>query len=163
MSDNESYETVLLLWQRNCKRSQIANYSAAARYLKRNYWLGIPTVVFSTIVGTSVFAALGEDSIKPGIQIAVGMISILSAVFAALQTFFKWGELAAKCQSTASSYGAVKRLITQLIAGGREHITEDSVSGIRQQMDMLAREGPELPQDIWQRVRAETAIDVGTT
>nr|CAP47564.1 putative integron gene cassette protein [uncultured bacterium] len=150
---------LLQRWLTNARRSQIANYEAANMYSRRNYGLGIPAVLFSAVVGTSVFAALGS-SVSPEIQITVGIVSVIAAVLGALQTFLRWGELSSQCRSTAAEYGAIKREIGQIISfdesGG--DIEEQSLSSIREKMDTLARDAPELPDHIWKRARVKVPL-----
>lgn len=147
----EAEINLLKRWRTNCNRSQIANYDAANRYSWRNYKLGVPTIILSTVVGTSVFAALG-DKIDATYQITVGFLSVTAAVLAALQTFLKWGELAAKHSSTAAEYGSVKRQIDQILAA-ESSLTEPTLRRVPEQMDTLAKEGPEVPRDIWKKAR----------
>jgi len=153
---------VILLkrWTTNCLRSQIANYKAATMFSRRNYWLGIPSAIFSAIVGTSVFAALGSESVDQEIQILIGIISVSAAVLAALQTFLRWGELAAKCRSTAAEYGAVKRQIDQMLSAKAtgEKLDEETISVLRKQMDTLSRDAPVLPENIWDLARTEIPL-----
>ncbi len=110
-------------------------------------------------MSTSVFVALAENEINQYAQIAVGLVSVLATVLAALQTFLKWGELAAKCRASGAEYGSIKRQIDQVIAASKNggSITDDDVNDVREQMDTLARESPEIPERIWNRVRKETA------
>ena len=150
---------LLYRWRRNCQRSQIANYSAANRFAKGNYYIGVPSVALSAVVGTSVFAALEpEASFDKHWQILVGLISVVSAVLTALQTFLKWGELAGSYRSTAAEYGSVKRQLDQIIViyenGGE--ISQDMVTEIRRQMDTLSREGTEVPRRLWEKARIST-------
>jgi hypothetical protein len=152
--DGTPQTELLLRWLTNCRRSQIANYTAAKNYLRGNYYLGVPAVLFSAIVGTSVFAALGTSVEKP-LQILVGIVSVLAAVLGALQTFLRWGELASKCRATAAEYGGIKRQIEQLLVSAHSGTTiaDDAVSHIREQMDTLARDAPDLPAKIWDEAR----------
>lgn len=140
---------ILLLkhWRTNCSRSQIANYKAGNLASQWNYLLGVPTVILSATVGTSVFAALG-NKVDASVQIAVGAISVLAAALAALQTFLKFGERSQKFKSTAAEYGAVKRQIDQLLSNPNE-INPSVLDRVRERMDTLAKEGPEIPQRIW--------------
>ena len=153
MEKNDNLE-MLMRWRRNCLRSQIANYSSANRFAKRNYFLGIPTVILSASVATSVFAALNQQ-IELCIQIVVGLVSVLAAVLAALQTFLKLDDLAAKHRSTAAEYGSVKRQLDQEIAklGTGDSVLEQTINNIRERMDTLSKEGPIVPRDIWKKAR----------
>ncbi|MBT6096482.1 MAG: SLATT domain-containing protein [Rhodospirillaceae bacterium] len=159
---------LLAHWRRNCLRSAIGNYDAASKYKQMNYRLGMPAIVLSTIVGTSVFAALSEEvnsatsfQVFGGnisfqlIQVGVGVMSVLAAALGALQTFFKWGELSSKHQSAAAEYNAAKRYIDQLLARqeGGKGVKDSEINYVRQQMDTLSRDTPELPASIWKSAR----------
>jgi hypothetical protein len=148
---------LLLRWLRNCLRAQIGNYEAAGLFTRRNYWLGVPAVLLSAAVGTSVFAALGKNVENyPLIQMAVGAIAVLAAVLSALQTFFRWGDVASKHRAAAAEYGALKREIDELLAryaAGADVLDED-VTRVRERMDTLSRDVPELPESTWRKARA---------
>jgi hypothetical protein len=149
-------ENMLVRWTTNCKRSQIANYEAAAHYSKRNKCLGIPTVICSSIVGAGIFSNVGNSNADQGVQILVGFISIFAATLAALQTFLQFGDNAAKCRVAAAEYGALKREIDQLLVACRSQrlqLDENTVSQIRSKMDTLSRDSPSIPEDIWERAR----------
>lgn len=141
---------MLHLWQTNCRRSQIANYKAMSHFGRRNYFFGVPTVALSAFVGTSVFASLNAGS-EVQYPIVIGAMSVLASVLAALHTFFRWGELAAKSKAAAAEYGILKREIDQILANAAtgEEIGDDSVTGIRKNMDAISRSAPDLPNKIW--------------
>ena len=153
MESSDNLE-MLTRWRKNCLRSQIANYDSANHFASRNYVLGVPTVILSAIVATSVFASLGQE-VELCIQIIVGLVSVLAAVLAALQTFLKLDELAAKHRSIAAEYGSVKRRLDQEIAklGMGEEVSQLAVNDVRERMDTLSREGPVVPQKLWKKAR----------
>jgi hypothetical protein len=51
-------EIVLREWLFRVRRSQIAHYNMADHYDRLHFYIGIPTIVLTTLVGTSVFATL---------------------------------------------------------------------------------------------------------
>jgi hypothetical protein len=55
-------------------RVQLAHFNAAMRFEKRNVQLGLPAIIFSTFVGTSVFASLNNEHIPEWAKIVVGLI-----------------------------------------------------------------------------------------
>lgn len=142
--------TLLMRWKNNCLRSQIANYDAANTFSRRNYWLGVPTIAITAVVGTAVFSSLKDSAADPLAVMFVGGISILASVLTSLQTFFHWGELAAAFRSTASAYGALKREIDEMLALEAD-VDARKLSAIRETLDTLSREGPEVPRRIWER------------
>lgn len=151
---------LLVRWQTNCQRSAVANYDAANVSARKNYLLGVPAILFSAIVGTSVFAALVENEVSPVIQVFVGLVSMLAAVLSALQTFFNWGEVSSKHQAAAAEYNALKRRIDQILVFSQDGqaINEEEFDRIRSQMDTLARDTPTLPASIWARARRNIPI-----
>jgi hypothetical protein len=85
---------------------------------------------------------------------------ILLGALSALQTFFRWGDLASKHRAAAAEYGALKREIDELLArhaAGADVLDED-VTRVRERMDTLSRDVPELPQSTWRRARASIRL-----
>ena len=143
-------------WIINVKRSQSANYKAAQFYAKLNLVLGIPTAVLATIVGTSVFATL-QENVDPSWRIATGIISILAAVLASLQTFLGFSDRASKHRQSGSEYGSVKREIQEqlVVNRGNEEKLNKAIPIIRRRMDVLAKETPPVPKTIWAAIRRD--------
>src|SRR4051794_7091837 len=61
---------VLCNWHRRAREAAFAHYAGAERYRRYNLALGIPAMLLSTIVGTTVFASL-QQTFDPRLQIAV--------------------------------------------------------------------------------------------
>jgi hypothetical protein len=149
----EPTRALLARWRRNCLRSQIAHYKAAASNTGRHFILGAPCIGLSAIVGTSVFAALGKQvSTTP--QIIVGSISVLAAVLAALQTFLQFNDKASKHRNTATVYGSIKREIDELLTltGGEHPLNPECVRLVRQKMDTAASQAPPISESLWRSV-----------
>ena len=85
-------------WQGRATASSEAHYDLSTRLSKSNIRFGVPVVALTTVVGTSVFATLSRNHVNTGLQVAVGMLSVLAAVLASLQTFLRFGE---RARSTA--------------------------------------------------------------
>lgn len=137
---------LLIDWYCRVKFSQYAHYESAKLYEKLNYLLGLPVIILSAFVGTSVFVSLGK-SINPLVQIVIGLVSVLTAALASLQTFLKFSEKAESCRSAAARYGALRREIQEMLIFDdfdREHI-----STVRERIDELATEVPHIPNLIW--------------
>ena len=148
----ESPKELLIRWLKRSRESQFAHYEAAKNLSKYNYFLGIPTVVSSGIVGTSVFASLGRTA-DPSLQIFVGLISVLAAVLAALQTFLRFSELDEKHRSIAARYGAVRRRIEEILALKDEAIMASELTSIRMMYDKLSEDAPNVSDRIWAKTQ----------
>jgi hypothetical protein len=84
--DPESPAELLLGWLVHAHKGRDRHDLAARVYERGRYMLGVPTLIASTIVGTSVFSALSSPS--GGVPaLWVGLFSVLAAILAALQTF----------------------------------------------------------------------------
>lgn len=114
--------------------------------------LGIPAVILSTFVGTSIFASLGE-TLAPSLQILVGIISVLAATLSAVQTFLGFSERAAKHHAIASRYGSARRRIEEMLAVSGESISPEQISNLRKEIDSIAEEAPDVPDQIWERTQ----------
>ncbi|AUI67830.1 SLATT domain-containing protein [Beggiatoa leptomitoformis] len=149
----KSIDELLQQWR---SRAQMAQYShfATANYLRKlHYFLGIPSIIFSTIVGTSVFASLNEDSTSTYLRLIVGVISVLAAGLSGMQTFLRFEERAERHHLGGTQYGAVAREIEQFLFF-RSCSSDEAMkflNKIRENMDRLAESSPEIPQDIWER------------
>lgn len=139
-------------WMKRLRESQFSHYEAAKALGRSNFALGIPAVVLSTFVGTSIFASLGE-TLTSSVQILVGIISVLAATLSALQTFLGFSERAAKHRAIASRYGAARRKIEELLAISGNSISPEEVSNLRREIDSISEEAPNVPDRIWERVQ----------
>jgi hypothetical protein len=89
-------------WSARAASSSAGHYSTAHGLSRRNILLGVPVVVLTTFIGTSVFATL-QDDIDTSLKIFVGVISVTAAVLASLQTFLRFGERAEKHRGQAKA------------------------------------------------------------
>lgn len=140
---------VLSEWYDRVATSQRAQYRAALYFGRLHFWLGIPVIVLTTIVGTSVFASLSKQP-NLNIQITIGLASVLAAVLASLQTFLGLGDRAEKHRLAGAKYGAVGRHLEELLAGNPD---DAQISRVRERLDTLALESPNVPLKIYQQAR----------
>jgi hypothetical protein len=119
-------------------------------------WLGIPTAILSALVGTSVFAALNEQPGKAA-QIAVGLVSILVAILASLQTFLRLAERAEKHKESAARFAALHREVDQalVLPPTTDQELKTWMDSFRERWDALAREAPTANRRIWERARGQ--------
>jgi hypothetical protein len=136
-------------WYRRTRFAQFAHYEAAKVYDRMNYWLGIPVVILTTCVGTSVFANIGK-SVDPMVEISIGLVSVIAAALASLQTFFQFAQKAEKHRAAASKYGALRREIEETLST-EENPIKDTITAIRQKIDRLSDEAPNIPSKIWDK------------
>ena len=139
-------------WYRRARESQFAHYEAVKPLVRANYLLGIPVVILSTFVGTSVFATLQEE-VEISTRIIVGSVSVLAAVLASLQTFLRLSERAEKYRAAAVRYGSLRRQIEVVISSGTSDVP-DPIKAIQEGLDSISSDAPEIPDKIWKRTES---------
>jgi hypothetical protein len=140
---------VLEDWYQRVAVTQRAHYLSADHFGARKYWLGIPAVVLSTLVGTSVFATVQKQP-ELWLQITVGLASVVAALLASLQTFLGYAERAEKHRVAGAKYGALGRELEQLRASGASPSPE-AMAEVRKRLDDLAVESPNNPLPMYRR------------
>ena len=73
---------------------------------------GTSVVVFTTVVGTSLFATLDEQQ-STEIRIVIGSISVAAAILAGVQTFLNFAARATQHVLAADWYASIRRRIEQ--------------------------------------------------
>ena len=137
-------------WHKRVYAAQAAHYASADLFRLLNYFVGVPAVVFASIVGTAIFADLANDRPR---ALVVGAISILAAVLAALQTFLRFSERAAQHATAADWYSAIRRDIEEILHLPLESRgkAKDCLDGVRKEMNRVGQDAPELGVRLWKR------------
>jgi len=144
-----AHSQVLNEWYERVAVTQRAHYLSADHFGARKYWLGVPAVVLSTLVGTSVFATVQKQP-ELWLQISVGLASVVAALLTSLQTFLGYAERAEKHRIAGAKYGALGRELEQMRATGAE-TTPEQITEVRKLLDDLAVESPNNPLHIYAR------------
>jgi hypothetical protein len=147
-----STEALIDDWYRRARESQFAHFLATEPLVRANFRLGLPVVLFSTLVATSVFASL-ETAVSLGVRIAVGLVSISAAILSALQTFLRFEERAEKHRAAGGQYGALRRELEQIRAIGPPYDV-DALSRIREEFDSVSNQAPAISARVWTRTEA---------
>jgi len=147
-------ERLLRDWHNRASAASEAHYRLANRCRRRNVALGVPVVVFSTIVGTSLFATLNDANVSSRARLVIGAVSVAAAVLAALQTFLRFAERAERHVVAADWYAAVRRGTDEVLAlpsAAREppalHLPK-----VRKEMSRVGQQAPEIPAPMWAKV-----------
>jgi hypothetical protein len=154
--------TVLLEdWCARAGVAQHAYYAKSERLRVWNYLLGIPVVIVTAVVGTSVFASIShEGPVSSSTKLFVGSITVLAAVLASIQTFTKLGEASQQHGTSGDWYAAIRRDIEQeltLPIRLREN-PRKFVDRIRKEMNTAAQKSPELGERWWFAYAQEAGI-----
>lgn len=152
-------------WSRRAAASSQAHYTIASRLARYNVVLGVPVVVLTTFVGTSVFATIGS-TVDTRLRILVGTISVLAAVIASLQTFLRFAERAEKHRVAAEHWAAVRREIAEMLALHPNYLAargdpKEYLDDLRRRMDRIAAQSPEMGDRAWDRAQAGYGLERG--
>ena len=141
--------TLVEEWWRRARQNQRIHYQCADHFARRNRYLGIPAIVISTAVGSAVFASI-EHEASGTVKIALGLLSILAAVLASLQTFLSYSERAERHRVTSARYASVRRQLELLAATVDLSSPEVSnrLSTVQQSLDSCAEGAPHVPQQL---------------
>ncbi|MDQ3569297.1 MAG: SLATT domain-containing protein [Actinomycetota bacterium] len=153
-------EGLLREWHDRTAAARSAHYLLASRMRRRNIEVGVPTVIFSAVVGTSLFATLSDANLARPVRVVIGVISLLAAVLAALQTFFGFSQRAERHVIAADWYSAVRRQLEELIAlpSGERGSPKECLDGIRKEMSKIGQQAPEIGQDLWSKVAEKHGV-----
>jgi len=154
-------EQLLSTWHRRMDACQHAYYLEAERYKRWHFWLGVPAVILSTVVGTAVFATLENQAVGIMPRVIVALVSIAAAVLAGLQTFLRLSEMAAAHAQAGDWYAAIKRDIEQLRALRREErgSAKACTDTLRKEMNKAGQKSPELRESLWMDIARRYGLE----
>ena len=101
-------------WGERAKDTSKKHFEMSNGLSFMNLVLGIPVVVLTTVVATSVFATL-QESVDTRIRIIGGGLSVLAAALASLHTWLHLGEQAEKHRAAGEMWSALRREITEML------------------------------------------------
>ena len=144
-------------WECRCAAAEEVHFDVAEELSRRNLFLGIPVVVLSAIVGTSLFASVSGDGVDVWIRIAAGTVSLIAGVLASIQTFLRFGARAEQHRVAAERWAAVKREIEKVRALPAEQVGDanELLDDIKTRMDQAADKAPAMPKRRWDRALAK--------
>jgi len=157
---NDAVEDLYDSWHRRVAAAEHGHRLMADRMRRRYLMLGIPVVVFTTLVGTSAFASLqnaNAETIKTEganpdvVLLIVGSISILAAVLSSLQTFLRYATRAEGHRIAALRYETLRREMAEKLALPRaaRGQPDRELESVRQRMDRYAKESPTIGEWMW--------------
>ena len=148
--------TILEEWHVGIRLSHMAHSMAAAENNRMHRYLGIPVVITSTIVGTTVFASLGQQP-HVAVSIVVGLLSVGAAILSSLQTFLSCSASAERHKIASVKYGMLRRELEQFINDPDESniILKEFMENFRIRWDQLDHESPPINETIYNRAYSQ--------
>ena len=137
-----------------------AHYKAADNAAAGHNWLGIPVIVATAIVGTSIFATLASNPAL-GWKIIAGLISLVATTLAALQTFFKFSEAAERHRAAGAAFAALRRRVDLFLLRFANDADADRTEALRElekittDLSQLAGGSPRIPATAYRLALSE--------
>jgi len=128
-----SARQTLVSWETKTAKEADAHKRACRRLDRMHYMIGIPTVVVSSVVATTVFASLGTE-VGTWAKLVVALISVFAAVLSGLQTFFRFGLRAEQHRSAHVALEKVLREIQVLSGSGSRSDMESRLGEINDRL-----------------------------
>jgi len=119
---------LLVEWRDRANVASKTHFAVANRLSSLNMALGIPVVVLTTLVGTSVFATL-QEVVNTRMRIFAGVAIVLAAVLASLQTFLSSAERAEKNWTAGEMWSSIRREITEMLALHPANLATPTIQG----------------------------------
>jgi hypothetical protein len=147
---------LLVEWRDRADAASKTHFAVANRLSALNLGLGIPVVVLTTLVGTSVFATL-QQVLSTTVRIFAGIAIVAAAVLASLQTFLSSAERAEKNWAAGEAWAAIRREITEMLALHPANIAargnpKQYLDELRARMDEVAKESPGMSNRVLARI-----------
>jgi hypothetical protein len=143
-------------WHYRVTRAQFGHQISADKTHIWHLALGVPVVIFTTVVGTGAFAAINQET-NDFWKVAAGTVSIIAAVLASMQTFFGFGERSDRHRIAATRYASTRRSIELALT------THDAgaLPFIKGEMDRTGAASPQIDKAKWEEagVLAKEALE----
>ena len=142
----EKQEDLLKRWTNGIRLMNVGHYQAAKYYRRLHLILGIPVIILTTFIGTSL-TFMTVSTQKSYLGALISSLSIVAAILAGLQTFLRFAEHAQRHHVAAVKYGELRREIQELLSFRLEDVDEikESMEKIRRKWDLLEPEAHTLP------------------
>ena len=141
-------------WLLGLRIGHRAHFEAAKHYERLHLTIGVPSVIISALLGTTVFANF-EYSSHPGMKLILAVFSVLMIVFSSLQAFFRYAERSERHRTAAIQYGEVRRELEELLALAATGTPDRAaIDTLRKKWDAVDRQAPTIPTRIYVRVSA---------
>ena len=106
---------LLQSWRKDLNILMRSHYKNSVKIRRMNYWLGVPIILISMVVASYIFFTINHN---PGfwVKMMAGLLLLLSAILAALETFLKYSEQAENHRNASSRYQSLHHAVDQLMA-----------------------------------------------
>jgi len=132
---------------------------------KKNVQLGIFVTLFSSVVGTAIFAAIAKGDADSWIHYATGFMSMTAAVLSAFQTFFHYTDVSQQNKVAAVKYGKIVSLLdifllTFLPESGKRAEALAEFKSISEEFQKVKEDSPTVPDSVYNKVVRKAKLNL---
>ena len=141
------------------------HYLTADHKKALNRCFGIPVIIITAVVGTTIFGTLNESP-DPGWRIAAGLISLTGTILSSLQTSLGFAQDAEKHKAAGETYRAIRRsfdLFTLKYSTAAEDQRQAAYTDLERLIDKLKElpaAFPSLPDKFYDKAVSEHRADL---
>lgn len=151
-SSEQDRELFVDQWQKGLHIMHLAHSQCFSMYKAKDRAIGLTATVLAALVSTAVIVSFTKSG-NITLQAIAGSFSVLATLFAAANTFLKYGELAAKHELAASSFGQLRREL-ELSECWDGQLTKDFLEQIMKKWGELEKASPDIPNNIYKNAQA---------
>lgn len=125
-------------WKQRVNDHQKSNYALAIKHNKYHYWIGLPAIILTVVVSATLLAEVAE----PRLRIPIGVVGIIAAILAGIQTFYSHAKRAEYHRFVASQLVHVRREVEIF-----ERFVPDNISEREQRIREIDEKVPDVEDD----------------
>ncbi|MDO9167955.1 MAG: SLATT domain-containing protein [Methylobacter sp.] len=148
---------LLKSWRDELRIMMRTHYVLSTKIRLLNYVLGIPCIIIAMLIASYIFFTINQDVVL-WVKMLFGLLTLLLAILASLQTFLKYSEQAENHRNASARYQALFNGIDQLLAipPKDEAALGEWCDKLRERWDELNLEAPNIANKFKQESEAET-------
>ena len=144
--------TMLWIWRNSVAVMHIAHHKSASKLSRNNRLLGSSAAILGAAVGVGILSQSDTGNLDSSLVILAGVLSLLAAALAALNTFLDYEARAQRHHTAASGFGSVRREIEELIAISDHE--KSSLDQVRMHWNTVLKSAPPLAKSIHDSVKS---------
>ena len=152
MAESEEPLSIAKRYLTFTENARTTHYDRADLNALLNRLVGGAAVISSAIVSTSVLANLNKDHPSFWLELAAGILAVVAAVFAGLQTFYRFGEIGERHRLAGAHFGEVHRELELLPSCTNEAEHCARLKRLLDKVGKLEEAGPGYPASVFRRL-----------
>jgi hypothetical protein len=141
--DSEKILSKLKDWEHRVIAYQKAHSNKAESQMRWHYYVGLPTIILSTITASTIFANI-QNNVDENTKLALACVCLTSAVLSAIQTFYSHAKRAEHNKAIAAELSAARREIDyfEMFPPKTEKEAKERIERINNKLNKIAKDAP---------------------